>query len=351
MATATSFTDEEWRDFSNALQFYKTVEQLHSLYNSTCEQDCIGQTNRLNNSNNKNSGNDNLSSFHYSETTNRTKPNMYSYDVVNYYENPEILNKKIIWLADEIMKSINHIYDVFRLCNENVFLCFNGGKDAVVTLHLFRCAYAKYLKDTNGKIEKPKLVYFKTENDEFPEVSQFLNESVFVFDFDLYVFDGTWEKGVINFMNEFHEHYKERINQEGGRVVDTVPDRGTGSGSSLGKLEKKNTYIPIVSFVMGTRVNDPYCEGLEILNISSKGLPPYLYLNPIFYWSYGAVWTFILYFKLDYCILYNHGYTSIGSTSDTIRNEYLKWNNCYLPAYFLKNWEHERFNRIIRKRI
>lgn len=341
MTSATSFSDEEWRDFPNALQFYKTIEQLHLLNSSASEQDRVGQTNRLNNNNNKNNDNDNLSSFHFSETTNRTKPSMYSYDVVNYYENPDILKKKIIWLADEIMKSINHIYDVFRLCNDNVFLCFNGGKDAVVTMHLFRCAYAKYLKDTKGKIEKPKLIYFKAETDEFPEVSQFLNESVFVFDFDLYVFDGTWEEGVINFMNDFHEHYKKKINQE----------RATDPHRSIGVRGKKNTYIPIVSFVMGTRVNDPYCEGLEILNISSKDLPPYLYLNPIFYWSYGAVWTFILYFKLDYCILYNHGYTSIGSTSDTIRNEYLKWNNCYLPAYFLKNWEHERFNRIIRKRI
>lgn len=336
MANAISFHEEEWRDFSNALKFYKTVEQLYSLNNRTSEQDRVGQANQLNYSNNKNNGNDNLSSFQFSESINRTKPSMYSYDVVNYYDNPEILKKKIIWLADEIMKSINHIYDIFRLCNDNVYLCFNGGKDAVVTLHLFRCAYAKYLKDTKGKIEKPKLIYFKAETDEFPEVSQFLNESVFLYDFDLYVFNGTWEEGVIYFIDDFHERYKKRINEG---------DTDTNIRST------KNTYIPIVSFVMGTRVSDPYCEDLEILNISSKRLPPYLYLNPIFYWSYGAVWTFLLYFKLDYCILYNHGYTSIGSTSDTIRNEYLKWNNCYLPAYFLKNWEHERFNRIIRKRI
>lgn len=137
------------------------------------------------------------------------KANMYNYDIINYYNDEFILKKKVMELSEDIMMGIDYIYDIFRLCKEsNVFLSFNGGKDAVVILHLFRCAYAKYLKDMNIKRKKPQLIYFKDEMNEFPEVYQFLNESAFMFDFHISIIKGTWKNGITNFIENVQKKYQ-----------------------------------------------------------------------------------------------------------------------------------------------
>lgn len=318
--------NDVWNDYSNSLMLYERIENLYN--------DHLIEKSKLNEQN-KELINNNMTHVQR-ETKNvirnkdMIKENMYNYDIINYYNDEFILKKKVMELSEDIMMGIDYIYDIFRLCKEsNVFLSFNGGKDAVVILHLFRCAYAKYLKDMNIKRKKPQLIYFKDEMNEFPEVYQFLNESAFMFDFHISIIKGTWKNGITNFIENVQKKYQITI-------IDQL---------------KTNSIDPTIfystlAFINGTRFNDTNTEKLQILNVSSRGLPPYLYVNPVFYWTYGAIWTFILYFKFNYCILYDHGYSSIGSIKDTVKNEFLKCNDCYLPAYFLKNWNYERYNRI-----
>ncbi|CRG94208.1 FAD synthetase, putative [Plasmodium gallinaceum] len=322
--------NEEWNDYSNSLKFYEKIEKLYYEHMKEANKikDCnkeISNPNILKDDNevksNIRGGNNNI-----------IKPSMYNYDVINYYKDEVNLKKKAIELSEDIMEAIDYIYDIFRLCKKNVFLSFNGGKDAVVTLHLFRCAYARYIKDIKGKRKKPNLIYFKDEINEFPEVYQFINECAYMHDFNIIIIKGTWKNGVTHFIENFHKMYEnDFLNQVKIPNIDPV------------------SFYPTIAFINGTRYNDSYSEKLHILNISSRNFPPYLYLNPIFYWTYGAIWTFILYFKFNYCILYNHGYSSIGSMNDTVKNEFLKCNDCYLPAYFLKNWDYERYNRVSTK--
>ncbi|EUD67415.1 FAD synthetase [Plasmodium inui San Antonio 1] len=318
---------DEWNDYLNALKLSEKIEKLHKEHIKETNQlkECSGRTSNdcdKSHQNENKTGND-------AKKRDFIKHRIYNYDVINYYKDETILRKKIVELSDDIMKAIYHIYDLFRLCKDNVFLSFNGGKDAVVILHLFRCAYAKYIHDVKGQRQKPKLIYFKDEVNEFPEVYQFLNECVYMYDLDLTVIKGTWKSSITKFIETFQrQHQISRIDQVKENFVDSC------------------AFFPTIAFINGTRFNDTNSENLQILNISSRGLPPYLYLNPIFYWTYGAIWTFILYFKFDYCILYNHGYSSIGSVHDTVKNEFLKYNDCYLPAYFLKNWDYERYSRM-----
>ncbi|SBT34177.1 FAD synthetase, putative [Plasmodium ovale wallikeri] len=319
---------EEWMDYANAFMLYEQIEKLHREHAREISKMKEDNEKELNSSAVLLHGDVKIGN----NMKNRDiiKPSMYNYDVSNYYKDEFVLKKKIMELSEDIMAAIDHIYDIFRLCKENVFLSFNGGKDAVVIFHLFRCAYAKYLHDVKGKRKKPKLIYFKDELNEFPEVYQFLNEYVYMYDFNICVIKGTWKTSITNFIENFQkQHHVSRADQPDVSQINHC------------------LFAPTIAFINGTRYHDTYCEKIQILNISSKGLPPYLYLNPIFYWTYGAVWTFILYFKFDYCILYNHGYSSIGSVNDTVKNEFLKCNDCYLPAYFLKNWEHERYNRVL----
>lgn len=67
----------------------------------------------------------------------------------------------------------------------------------------------------------------------------------------------------------------------------------------------------------------------------------FLRVYPIVHWSYSDVWYFLRTMKLDYCNLYDIGYTSLGYKSETVPNELLKGK----PAWMLTEVETERQGR------
>ena len=82
------------------------------------------------------------------------------------------------FLVKELNFSLNLLDDALRLYGpEKVISSYNGGKDAVVIMHLLRAAVANYTrKRASGIIYRPKLMYFAVEN-EFPEILKFIDES------------------------------------------------------------------------------------------------------------------------------------------------------------------------------
>ena len=106
---------------------------------------------------------------------------------------------------------------------------------------------------------------------------------------------------------------------------------------------------------MGNRLTDPYSEKLEPICESSPGWPQFTRVFPILKWTYHEVWAFLTKYNLEYCSLYDDGFTSLGEVHNSIRNPYLKNGNEnstggseepeYLPAFCLQIPEHERFSR------
>lgn len=81
------------------------------------------------------------------------------------------------------------------------------------------------------------------------------------------------------------------------------------------------------------------------------GWPKIMRVSPLLDWKYSDIWNFILNCKIPYCNLYNLGYTSLGSTTNTIPNPYLKSSQCcgtktHLPAYMLQDGSKERSGRL-----
>lgn len=104
----------------------------------------------------------------------------------------------------------------------------------------------------------------------------------------------------------------------------------------------------LIAFVMGTRRNDPFAKELEHFSPSSPDWPPFMRVNPIIDWRYAEVWQFLRGFGIPYCVLYDHGYTSIGSVQTTAPNPELKTaDGTYRPAWELQDAALEREGRTL----
>ena len=181
-----------------------------------------------------------------------------------------------------------------------IALSFNGGKDCTVVLHL--------LRSCTDDLSAFKFVHFVQDN-EFNEVTQFRKEVEAKFGIEIQL-------------------YGKDFKREVGRFIDE-------SG--------------VKAIVMGNRRTDPWSQQLEAFTPSSAGWPEFMRVFPILEWSYADVW---LYLRgpptLEYCCLYDLGYTPLGETHNTQKNPKLKSTEeegAYRPAYELKNGDDERLSR------
>lgn len=215
-------------------------------------------------------------------------------------------------------KELPHVFQAFEKVKcfikeyllDGISLSFNGGKDCTVLLHLVRAAVAHLFPEfKDSPMSKFCVIYFKTE-DEFPDI--------------------------IKFMQETSQEYKCKIEEISG-------DFKAGMSQLLGRTR-------IRGVLMGQRRGDPAGGLIQVVSPSDPGWPKFMRLNPILDWSYAQVWDFLKTFDLKYCSLYDLGYTSLGSTRNTIPNPDLQKIEdgavTYSPAYMLKDESKERAGRI-----
>ncbi|XP_028776095.1 FAD synthase isoform X2 [Neltuma alba] len=210
----------------------------------------------------------------------------------------------------------NSIYVIQRALSlysiEEVAFSFNGGKDSTVLLHLLRAGY--FLHDggqnsRNGSLKDfpIRTIYFESPC-AFPEINSFTHDTAAIY----------------------------------GLQIDNIC---LDFKSGLEALLKNK---PIRAIFLGVRIGDPTAIGQEQFSPSSPGWPPFMRVNPILDWSYRDVWAFLLTCKVQYCSLYDQGYTSIGSTHDTVPNALLSIGNSsneFKPAYMLSDGRLERAGR------
>lgn len=241
-----------------------------------------------------------------------------------------LVNCSDSFVAPRIKDALNCLDNAYRLYGPRSVICsYNGGKDAVVILHLVRAAHANYYegqRKTNQSVQpcRPRVVYFE-HKDEFPEVISLLEQTVGEYDLDMIAF-------------------------------------AEGCGFSLGlKTLVYNNIFPgagqnfPMAFVLGTRSTDPNAGSQGQFAPSSSYMPPFMRVNPVLDWTYGHVWHFLRLFELPYCCLYDEGYTSLGTIHNTLPCPALAVAGSdqkesgvpkYWPAYMLRDWDQERAGRI-----
>ncbi|KAJ7594385.1 adenine nucleotide alpha hydrolases-like protein [Mycena floridula] len=205
---------------------------------------------------------------------------------------------------------------------DRIAISFNGGKDcaslsssflnSTVLLHL----YAGVLANRRGPSESPKSIpaLYISVSSPFPTLEAFIQDCSNAYNLDLFE---------IKAPSEPVESVNTPSESTGNNYISPFKAVGKakgGEGMRQALQIYKDQFPHITAILIGTRRTDPHGSNLSYRNMTDPGWPQFERVNPIINWSYADVWTFLRHLRVPYCHLYDEGYTSLGSTYNTLPN-------------------------------
>jgi len=213
-------------------------------------------------------------------------------------------DEKLSLIVGDSLKILDECFTKYS--PESVSVCFNGGKDCIVMLHLVHAYLQKHFPESRLKS------FYISEVKTFPEVDSYMASCITAY----------------RLRNcEYLAPMKE----------------------ALAKMMEEDTSIEAT--VLGSRKGDPGSQYLSSFSPTDGDWPRVMRVNPILDWSYSDVWKFLRGLCIPYPVLYDQGYTSLGNPDNTVRNPSLAYldplgRETFKPAYCLQDPTLERNGRI-----
>ena len=291
--------------------------------------------------------------------------------VYTLFEDPSV-SRLYPSLAPKVRSAVQLCEQVIRDVGQpHCALSFNGGKDCTVLVHILSAVLRRLTRCT-GIPSIPAL--YITCPSPFPTVEKFIRYCV----------------------GSEHGYNLQVISVEGGmkQGIRTYLDGGGREhvGLNAPKSDEPKVKRDIRAIFVGTRRDDPHGPQLAPRSWTDKDWPRVERIHPILDWTYQDVWHFLRCphlastdaalgidrlrlaqqwgtagggaYGVPYCLLYDQGYTSLGSTYNTLPNPELKISDDafehhdaqtvgdgtaigrWRPAYMLKDGTLERAGRV-----
>lgn len=296
---------------------------------------------------------------------------------------------------------------------EALSLSYNGGKDCLVLLILYLAAI--YAHFTTSKTSQPfptsiPSIYAKPP-DPFPQVSEFVDSSTKEYHLDLTHI--STNPGPHPAAKKAESQSSPPVDKDGQvqsktQIQDQDTDRNSQpslatTGSSASSVHQPSTLTPaevlaerrsstsatlppndaqvghrivtfrdafalylqanpqVLAIFVGTRRTDPHGRHLTHFDMTDGKWPRFMRIHPVIDWHLSEIWAFLRspYLAdrrrgqevLEYCQMYDEGYTSLGGVNDTLRNPKLRvvdpetGKESWRPAYCLGEDGEERLGR------
>lgn len=332
---------------SNAYLASKACHQLlHNFLNSSSEN--------------------NLHSFSASFNTDNNNSSILNYHAkLNLpYNYPPSFNKELHNKTQlQVLNSYNDFLKVLSHWDlDQLSISYNGGKDCLVQLIIYLAALYQHIiidKKINENIIHVNAVYVHTEN-EFNELIKFLEKTVLQYGLDftaVYTKINSNELTSSQILNE--SNIKNNNKSLRGRIKCLFSATPTLQSGFSTYLDSQNS---VKAIIVGIRRTDPYGSTLKLEQRTDthRGWPDFIRINPILDWHTNEVWYFIKWlereslnsnFEINYCSLYDDGYTSLGGCDHTVKNPQLKRKNYgdhivkFWPAWWIPDDDIERLSR------
>lgn len=250
---------------------------------------------------------------------------------------------------------------------EHLSISYNGGKDCLILLVIYLASIWETYKSSSPP--SPLIinsVYVHSEP-EFHAQMDFLEQSVSLFGLNfttVFTYDLTTQEDASPERDD--NSCSSQLNQ------DHILEQTYAKFNTLYSLNHTlpsgfQTYLDsnkdIKAIIAGIRRTDPYAQNLQLeqQTDSDKGWPTFMRINPVLEWNTAEVWTFVRWLNqitindditIEYCKLYDEGFTSLGGRHNTVRNPSLKREDgSYKAAWEVVNDDIERLGRNQRGKV
>lgn len=269
---------------------------------------------------------------------------------------------------NQVLRSYNNFLSVLNHWNlEQLSISYNGGKDCLVQLIIYLAAIYQFVEvEGKGSEREPhtihvNAVYVHTEN-EFEDQLRFLEKSVLQYGLDFTAVYTTIDANDYDSSQILTGKANELSKGKITCLFSPTPTLPCGFLTYL----KSNESVEAI--VVGIRRTDPYGASLKLEQRTDthRGWPDFMRINPILGWHTSDVWYFIKWlqhasintdFAVDYCSLYDDGYTSLGGCDNTVRNPQLKRKDSgkkdvlFWPAWWILDDDIERLSRVQKGKV